>query len=101
MNHTKGKWKASSIFILAEGKTGGIGQSFVQEIPRHENKFAVDIEGLANAKLMAASPTMLNAIEKTTQKLTKAIHATPTGAVRDLLTEINILLLSAADEATD
>ena len=62
MKHTKGKWYSNGIHIMIEGKMGVQGQAFLQNIPSYENNFAVDKEAEANAKLMAASPDMLDAL---------------------------------------
>ncbi len=57
--HTQGKWYAKGLHIMIEGKTGSQGQAFHQQIPSYENKFAKDLEGEANARLIAAAPDLL------------------------------------------
>jgi len=42
--------------------SGSQGQAFLQDVPKHENKFAIDKEAEANARLMAAAPDMLDAL---------------------------------------
>jgi hypothetical protein len=63
---TPGEWTISGRFVQAPNKNGGmlqLGQSFVMELPRHENKFTEDVEGLANAKLFAASKRIGEALQ--------------------------------------
>lgn len=62
MSHTKGNWYSKGIHIMIEGKTGSQGQAFLQTVPSYENNFSKDKEAEANAKLMAASPDMLDAL---------------------------------------
>lgn len=62
MSHTKGNWYSKGIHIMIEGKTGSQGQAFLQTVPSYENNFAKDKEAEANARLMAASPDMLDAL---------------------------------------
>jgi hypothetical protein len=66
---TKGKWSSDGHNIMAKGKTGRIGQSFVINVPCHENKFAKDLEGEVNARLMAHAKEMLLFIEEALQEL--------------------------------
>lgn len=54
----------------------------------------------ANAKLIAASPNMLEALEKAATILEIVINATETGTNRNLLTDANIWIQSAIQKAT-
>ncbi len=59
--YTQGKWYANGIYIMIEGKTGAQGQAFKQSFKIGEQH---DEEAEANAKLMAAAPEMLEALQK-------------------------------------
>lgn len=57
---TKGNWSANGLHISSDGKKADIGQAFVKSNWEH-GKLIVDTEALANAKLIAAAPELLQA----------------------------------------
>lgn len=61
---TPGEWESTGYHIRSDKRFAPIGQSYVADVPRHENKFAVDTEGIANAKLWASSKSMLDILER-------------------------------------
>lgn len=61
---TPGDWHSEDHNVRAGDKSFSIGMAYISEVPSHENKFAKDTEGIANAKLWAASKEMLDIIER-------------------------------------
>jgi hypothetical protein len=61
---TPGKWEADEHNIRAENKSFSIGMAYLINVPGPHNKFTPDAEGLANARLFAASKEMLDIIER-------------------------------------
>lgn len=61
---TPGKWEADEHNIRAENKNFSIGMAYLINVPGPHNKFAKDVEGIANARLWAASKEMLDIIER-------------------------------------
>lgn len=61
--YSKGNWSANGLHIRIEGKTGSQGQAFRQDVMVYEKKDHKDVEALANAKLMASAPELLEKLE--------------------------------------
>ena len=62
MKHTKGKWSARGLHIMIEGKVGSQGQAYLQNVKPYGDSKWQDEEALANAKLMAAAPELLEVL---------------------------------------
>ena len=92
--HTKGEWCINHRLIIQVQPNSLETMSICQV-------YGNDEESKANAKLIANAPTMLEALEKSYIALTNAINATKSGELRNLLTEANILALSAIKKATE
>ncbi len=58
------------------------------------------VDEIANAKLIAASPTMYETLVKQSEELNTLINQTPTGELRNKLCNINIQLLYAIQKVT-
>lgn len=92
---TPGKWESTGINIMAKGKPGRIGQSFLIHIPSYNNKFAECQESIANAKVWAASKEMLSIIEKLAKWLNEENEPNGNAVIHiaeeaeTLLTELN------------
>ncbi|MDR3551246.1 MAG: hypothetical protein P4L31_07575 [Candidatus Babeliales bacterium] len=63
--HTPGPIFADGLYIRKEGITGAIGQAFLVDFSYDKNGQSLpDKQGEANAKLWAASPELLAALQK-------------------------------------
>jgi len=59
---TQGPWTANGLHVSSEGKKSDIGQAFVKSNWEH-GKLIKDTEAEANAKLIAAAPELLEALQ--------------------------------------
>lgn len=92
MTHTKGEWKVDR---------------YIHKITTQINGTQITIAALGecderveNAKLIAASPDLLEALNDVSPLLDGLINRTSTGKKRDELCDLNIKIKSAINKAT-
>jgi hypothetical protein len=99
--HTKGNWTAKGIYIMMEGKTGSQGQAFRQMISKPPNTQHVpceeDYEALSNAKLMAASPDLLEACTQVIDEYEKFYKNSPDFLSRSNLDALRFAIKKATE----
>lgn len=92
LKHTKGPWEAGKPnadqwSILSNG-------IFICMLPTNTK------EALANAKLIAAAPELLEALQKCSPVIDQLINQTASGTYRNELCDLNILLKTVIQKAT-
>lgn len=99
LKHTQGKWyqdwnenNSPSTCIVKSLAQDGEKQSIC--------KIYTNEQDMYNAILLASAPTLLQTLIENQKVISRAINSTPSGELRNELTEMNIKTLLAIDLAT-
>lgn len=101
--HTKGEWELHkttvSNCLTLKSKSGEYITMLSLNVERPALMKQINIVNKANAKLIAASPILLEALIEAANALSSAINATPSGELRNKLADANILALTAIQKS--
>ena len=91
--HSPGPWHAQGRYIVPSGDGPSIGHATILKAPSLKKQPDYDAQGYINARLMAAAPSMYDALTRTLALLQDGdAEAYQSDALEDLITDILVNL---------